>query len=53
MEFLGLDNTLLGVDVVKQGELIASDVTADELVSLTQNKPTKVILTVIGGQGIF
>ena len=51
MDFLGLDNTLLGVDVVKQGELIASDVTASELVALTQNKPTKVILTVIGGQG--
>ena len=51
MEFLGLDNTLLGVDVVKQGELIKSDVTANGLVSLTQNKPTKVILTVIGGQG--
>ena len=51
MEFLGLDNTLLGVDVVKQGELVASDVTANELVALTQDKPTKVILTVIGGQG--
>ena len=51
MEFLGLDNTLLGVDVVKQGELIASDVTASELIALTQDKPTKVILTVIGGQG--
>lgn len=51
MEFLGLDNTLLGVDVVKQGELVASDVTAKELVVLTQDKPTKVILTVIGGQG--
>lgn len=51
MEFLGLDNTLLGVDVVKQGELVASDVTASELITLTQDKPTKVILTVIGGQG--
>ena len=51
MEFLGLDNTLLGVDVVKQGELIASDVTASELIALTHDKTTKVILTVIGGQG--
>ena len=51
MDFLGLENTLLGVDVVKQGELIASDVTASELIALTQDKPTKVILTVIGGQG--
>ncbi|GFD84370.1 ATP-NAD kinase [Alteromonas sp. KUL150] len=51
MEFLDLDNTLLGVDVVKQGEVVASDVTASELITLTQDKPTKVILTVIGGQG--
>ncbi|MFD3318678.1 ATP-NAD kinase family protein [Alteromonas macleodii] len=51
MDFLGLENTLLGVDVVKQGELIASDVTAGELIGLTHDKPTKVILTVIGGQG--
>lgn len=51
MEFLDLDNTLLGVDVVKQGELVASDVTASELITLTQDKLTKVILTVIGGQG--
>ncbi|MDB2331165.1 ATP-NAD kinase family protein [Alteromonas sp. A079] len=51
MEYLGLDNTLLGVDVVKGGELVASDVTAPQLLALTQNKPTEVVLTVIGGQG--
>ncbi|WP_334062774.1 ATP-NAD kinase family protein [Alteromonas genovensis] len=51
MEYLGLDNTLLGVDVIKNGELVASDVTASELVKLTRDKPSKVVLTVIGGQG--
>lgn len=51
MEYLGLDNTLLGVDVVKDKVLVASDVTAPQLLSLTQNKPTQVVLTVIGGQG--
>ncbi|WP_394223248.1 ATP-NAD kinase family protein [Alteromonas gracilis] len=51
MEFLGLENTLLGVDVVRQGELVASDVTAPDLLTLTKDKPTKVIVTVIGGQG--
>ncbi|MAI38129.1 ATP-NAD kinase family protein [Alteromonas sp.] len=51
MEYLGLDNTLLGVDVIKNGELVASDVTASELVELTRGKPSKVVLTVIGGQG--
>jgi predicted polyphosphate/ATP-dependent NAD kinase len=51
MEYLGLDNTLLGVDVIKNGELVANDVTALELVELTRNKSSKVVLTVIGGQG--
>jgi len=51
MEFLGLENTLLGVDVVRQGELVARDVTAPELLALIKDKPTKVIVTVIGGQG--
>lgn len=51
MEFLGLENTLLGVDVLRDKALVASDVTASELLSLTQGKPTQVVLTVIGGQG--
>mgnify|MGYP003836738267 CR=1 FL=1 len=51
MDALGLENTLLGVDVVKNGELIASDVTADHLLSLTAEGPVKIVLTVIGGQG--
>lgn len=51
MEALGLANTLLGVDVVREGELVASDVTADELLALTANRKVKVVLTVIGGQG--
>lgn len=51
MEYLSLDNTLLGVDVIKNGELVASDVSAPELLNITKNKPSKVVLTVIGGQG--
>lgn len=51
MEYLSLENTLLGVDIVKAGELIASDVTAQSLIEITQGKPCKVVLTVIGGQG--
>lgn len=51
MEAQQLDNTLLGVDIVQQGELIASDVTANQLLELSRNKPCKVVITVIGGQG--
>ena len=36
MAELGLDNTLLGVDVVENGELIAKDVTAAQLLQLVQ-----------------
>ncbi|MBU2979753.1 ATP-NAD kinase family protein [Alteromonas sp. C1M14] len=46
-----LANTLLGVDVVKEKTVVASDVTASELLQLTSNQPTKLIITVIGGQG--
>ncbi|QJR82221.1 ATP-NAD kinase family protein [Alteromonas pelagimontana] len=51
MEHLALPNTLLGVDIIKNGELVASDVTAQTLLSLTQTAPTKLVITVIGGQG--
>ena len=51
MAHQGLNNTLLGVDVVKDGKVIASDVTADTLLSLTRDCKTKIIVTVIGGQG--
>lgn len=51
MQQLGLDNTLLGVDVVENGQLIASDVTASQLLALVQDKPSKLIITLIGGQG--
>lgn len=52
MAHLGLDNTLLGVDVIQAGELIASDCTASDLLALTQAPtPTKIVITIIGGQG--
>ncbi|MDP5141597.1 ATP-NAD kinase family protein [Rheinheimera baltica] len=51
MAELGLDNTLLGVDVIENGKLIASDVTAKQLADLVTNYPSKLIITLIGGQG--
>jgi predicted polyphosphate/ATP-dependent NAD kinase len=51
MEYLNIDNTLLGVDVIKNGQLVASDVTAAQLIKLTAHKPCKAVVTVIGGQG--
>lgn len=57
MEELGLENTLLGVDLVKNHELLASDVTAIEIeqaiaeVMAKANGMAKVVITPIGGQG--
>ena len=51
MAELGLDNTLLGVDVVENGELIGKDVSAAQLLELVQDYPSKLIITLIGGQG--
>ncbi|WP_285163012.1 ATP-NAD kinase family protein [Shewanella goraebulensis] len=51
MEDLHLDNTLLGVDVIQHQQLIASDVTAKQLLELTEDKPAKLVITLIGGQG--
>ena len=56
MEELALDNTLLGVDLVEQQHLIASDVTEPQLwqaitLAKTDNKTIKLVITLIGGQG--
>lgn len=51
MDAAGLDNTLLGVDVVHQGRVVASDVTATQLLDITYGKPTRLVITLIGGQG--
>lgn len=51
MQSLDLPNTLLGIDVVKNHEVIAQDVTAEHLLKITNGKPVKLVITVIGGQG--
>jgi predicted polyphosphate/ATP-dependent NAD kinase len=51
MDGLGLKNTLLGVDVIGNGQLVASDCTAQQLLALTDGRETRLVITVIGGQG--
>jgi predicted polyphosphate/ATP-dependent NAD kinase len=55
MEDLGLDNTLLGVDVIQHKSVIAKDVTAQQLLALIADKKmyprAKLVITLIGGQG--
>ncbi|WP_417614880.1 ATP-NAD kinase family protein [Oceanisphaera sp.] len=51
MEQLGLENTLLGVDLVHQQRLVASDLDANSLYQHIADKPSKLVITLIGGQG--
>lgn len=51
MEQLKLDNTLLGVDLVQNQQLVAKDCTAQQLLDLTEGKETRIVITLIGGQG--
>jgi len=51
MAWLDLPNTLLGVDLVRGGELIAADLDADTLLARTHDAPVWIVVTVIGGQG--
>ncbi len=48
---LGVEKTLLGVDVVQDGQLIKQDVNEKQLLDVIKGKATKLIVTVIGGQG--
>ncbi|MBW6463800.1 MAG: ATP-NAD kinase family protein [Bacillota bacterium] len=51
MHKLGLENTLLGVDIVSKGKLLVADANEKEILAQIEGKPAKIIVTVIGGQG--
>lgn len=51
MDKLGLDNTLLGIDIIRNKELIASDVNEQEILDHIGDDKAKIIVTVVGGQG--
>jgi len=48
---LGVPKTLLGVDVVQQGRLVAADTNESQLLALLEERLAKVVVTPIGGQG--
>ncbi|TMP06583.1 ATP-NAD kinase [Pseudoalteromonas sp. S3178] len=51
MQEMGLENTLLGVDLIKDQTLIAQDLTANQLLEYTRDHSTQLVITLIGGQG--
>lgn len=50
---LAVQKTLLGVDVIKDGELLASDAPESDLLDFVQQGPAFIIVTPIGGQGFI
>ena len=48
---LGFEGSLLGVDVFCNGKVIANDVSEKQLLKFVADGPSKIVLTVIGGQG--
>ena len=51
MEKLGLKNTLLGVDVIRNRQVLLNDAKAADLLLLFNGKKAKIVVTPIGGQG--
>jgi len=48
---MGIDGSLLGIDVVKDNQLLARDVGENNLLDLIGVQNVKIIISVIGGQG--
>jgi len=51
---LGLEKTLIGIDAVEGGELVASDLNEDQILSLIKEREAgdvRIVLTPVGGQG--
>ncbi len=53
MRELELENTLIGVDLVYNYELVASDIYGSQIVEHIGDKPAKLVVTVTGGQGFL
>lgn len=51
METLKLQNTLLGVDIVRNKQLVANDVGEQQIIDSIKGETARIIVTVIGGQG--
>lgn len=53
MRELELENTLIGVDIVQDFELVANDVYGNQILDYIGDSPAKLVVTVTGGQGFL
>lgn len=49
--YLGVEKTLIGVDVVMDGQLVQSDANEDQLLRWLDGREVKIVVSPIGGQG--
>jgi len=52
-DLLGVEKTLLGVDVIKNGKTIAKDIGEKEILKIIDEHKSKIIITPIGNQGFI
>jgi predicted polyphosphate/ATP-dependent NAD kinase len=52
-ERLGLTKTLVGVDIITQDEMLAADVSEQQILEILQHRPLGLIITPTGGQGFL
>jgi predicted polyphosphate/ATP-dependent NAD kinase len=51
MDELSLNNTLLGIDAVYNHQLLQSDVSEQDILTLLKDYSCKAVISIIGGQG--
>ena len=52
-ERLGIDGTLLGVDAMSNGRLLAADLDERRILELIDGRPARIVISVVGGQGFL
>ena len=50
-DFLALPKTLLGVDLLLDGSVVQADATEQQILDWQQRYPSRIVVTLIGGQG--
>jgi predicted polyphosphate/ATP-dependent NAD kinase len=53
LRLAGLEGTLLGIDAVRDGELVGVDLAETGILSLIEEGPARIVVSVIGGQGFL
>lgn len=53
MYHLKLENTLIGVDIIKNRQLVEKDIYGKKILDIIKGKKSKLIMTITGGQGFL